>query len=286
MEIAMVSGQNAIDLVCVVCNNKPETQIGKAALFVEAVLENYPGYLGFARRCSFGRVYPASIAMGIQQGDIYVNSKNNCRTVLFWHKCGFAHISGKYDKAFLDSVYDIIIDKNGTNPRRFVLFADSQTAAFFKNKEHIEIERRYFFEYADNGRCIKSILPDNCEIREIDSEILSRINGRITPYFSWSDSEEFLSKGKGFCLLENGIAAAWAFTSAVSNEEIDIGVETDVRFQHKGYASAVSEVMVNYVLSENKTPVWACHYQNIGSTKLAEKLGFEKIEECAVVRRG
>ncbi len=286
MEIAMLSRQNAIDLIFNSCNNKAKLQIGKAVLFMEAVLENYSNYLSFAQKCRFGRVYPFSIAMGLQQGDIFVNSKNNCRTVLFWHKCGFAHISGGYDEAFLDSLYDIILDKKGMNPRRFLLFADSRTAEFYKNKENIEIERRYFFEYADNCNCAECILPNNCEIKEIDTEILSEINGRITPYFSWSDSKEFLSNGKGFCLFEKGIAAAWAFSSAVSDEEIDIGVETDVRFQHKGYASVVSRSMVNYVLSENKTPLWACHYQNTGSIKLAEKLGFKKTEECTVVRRG
>ncbi len=252
---------------------------------MKAVFQDYSDYLSFARNCRFGKVYPLSIVMDIQQGNIFVNAKNNCHTVLFWHKCGFAHISGEYDEAFLDSVYDIILDKKGINPRRFILFADTQTTEFFKNKELIEIEHRYFFAPADNCKYTEYVLPNNCEIKEIDSEILSKINGRITPYFSWSDPKEFLSKGKGFCLFENGIAAAWAFSSAVSDEEIDIGIETNVRFQHKGYASIVSRAMINYVLGENKIPTWACHYQNIASAKLAQKLGLIKIEECAVIRR-
>lgn len=79
--------------------------------------------------------------------------------------------------------------------------------------------------------------------------------------------------------------AAWAFSSAVSNNEIDIGIETDEKYQHKGFATAVSTAMIKYVLAQNKTPVWACHYKNIASSKLAERSGFDRTSECYVIKR-
>ena len=247
-------------------------------------LRSYSDYICYAESCKYGNIYPLSIAEGYHQGDIYVNSINNTQNVLFWHFSGFAFISGEYNRSFLESVYDIISDKNGTNPRRFILFADEQTMSFFETKENIDIERRYFFGF-ENKTFNKSIaLPSDCKLKPIDKNLLSKIKGRITPYFSWDNADEFLSKGKGYCVVCGEEVTAWAFSSAVSSNEIDIGVETAEKYQHKGLALAVSTAMIQYILAQNKTPVWACHYKNIASAKLAERSGFDRISECYVIK--
>lgn len=252
---------------------------------VEVEIKEYSDYISYAEKCSCGTVYPLSIAEKYQYGNIFVNSKGECHTVLFWHQSGFAFISGEYDESFLDFVYDMLIDRNKTNQRRFILFTDdNQIKRYFSARVNIEIEQRYFYEYKEPVCNIDSSYSDDFELRAIDYKLLGKIKGRITPYFSWRNSEEFLAKGKGYCILVDGNVAAWAFSSAVSDNEIDIGVETDERYQHRGYAAIVSKAMVQYVISENKTPVWACHHKNIASAKLAEKIGFEKTAECAVIK--
>lgn len=64
-------------------------------------LQSYSDYICYAANCKYGNVYPLSIAEGYQQGDIYVNSINNTKNVLFWHFSGFAFITEEYDKLFL-----------------------------------------------------------------------------------------------------------------------------------------------------------------------------------------
>ena len=71
-------------------------------------LQSYSDYICYAESCKYGNVYPLSIAEGYQQGDIYVNSINNTKNVLFWHFSGFAFISGEYNTSFLESVFDFI----------------------------------------------------------------------------------------------------------------------------------------------------------------------------------
>lgn len=245
--------------------------------------ENYSDFIDFARNCSCGNVYPLSIALNNQSGDIYAPSKEY-KTVLFWHYCGFAHISGEYNEDFLALVYDMIIDKDNKNDRRFILFSDNeQIKRFFECKNNIEIEKRYFYEHKE--RDVADILPEGCELKVIDSKHISEIKGRITPCFSWENGEEFLQKGKGYCIVTDGEVSAWAFSSAISDEETDIGVETAEKYQHRGYARIVSKTMVKYILSQNKTPVWACHYKNAASAKLAEKIGFHKTDECYVIKK-
>lgn len=247
---------------------------------------SYSDYISYAEECACGKVYPLSIAQGYQQGDIFTNSDSAPKTVLFWHYSGFAFVSGEYDESFLNEVYDIIADKENANTRRIILFTDdARTKAFFDNKEDVDTELRYFYEHKNNLSTPAIDLPCGCELKPIDAELLPMLRGRITPYFSWDNEDEFLSKGMGYCIVCDGEAAAWAFSAAVSDNEIDIGVETQENYQHRGLAAIVSQAMINYALSEGKAPVWACHYKNIASAKLAEKTGFEKVSECFVMKR-
>lgn len=247
-------------------------------------MQQYSDCKYIANDIKCGKVYPLSIAQLYQQGDIFTKAKTGFKTILFWHYSGFAFISGEYDECFLENVYDMISDRYRKNNRRFILLNDDElTIEYFKNKDNIEIERRFFFEYDQSHN--KSIdLPDNCEIKDIDAELVSKIHGRITPYFSWSSAEEFLSKGKGYCVVINDTVAAWAFSAAISDEEVDIGVETNENYRGMGFASTASIAMINYILAQNKKPVWACHFQNTASAKLAEKIGFKKVSECSIIK--
>lgn len=252
---------------------------------VKVDIQNYSDYIDFAKDCKCGKVYPLSIAKQYQPGDIYVNPQSGCNAVLFWHYSGFAFISGEYNESFLESVYEIVIDENNMNPRRFILFSDEKYIEnYFGNKENVDIEYRHFFEYKNQNCNLNYALPHNCEIKVIDDRILSKMEGRITPYFSWEHPEEFVAKGRGYCIISDGNIAAWAFSAAISDDEIDIGVETNENYQHRGFAAIVSKAMISYILDKNKIPVWACHYKNTASAKLAMKIGFDKIAECAVIK--
>ena len=240
----------------------------------------YKEYEDYAASGTCSAVYPLSVVQGCQSGDIFVNDGT---AALVWHYCGFALVLGEYDDAFLEEVYGLMTDK--TNTRRFVLFADDERMVeFFGSKADILTERRSFFEYIHDDSKTVFELPEGYELKEIDSEIISRMKGRITPAFSWSNTDEFLNKGKGYCVMHGGEPAAWAFSSAVSDKEIDIGVETNEGYRKRGLAFAAAQMMVRYVLGENKRPVWACHSENIASEKLAQKLGFEKAYECRTIR--
>ena len=42
--------------------------------------------------------------------------------------------------------------------------------------------------------------------------------------------------------------------------------------------------MIQYATQQAKKPVWACHYKNAASEKMAEKLGFIKVSECVIIK--
>ncbi|MBQ5310922.1 MAG: hypothetical protein ILP19_02625, partial [Oscillospiraceae bacterium] len=166
-------------------------------------------YSVFAEMIVCGTVYPLSMTQGYQHGDIYTDG----RAVLFHHDCGFAFLSGTAGEDTLEAVYSLM-DNCG---RRFVLFSeDDGITEFLSKKPGIHTDMRYFYEYSGAQ---KKALPGGMELREIDSDIISALDGRIVPAFSWS-TDRFLSRGKGFAVMCGDEAASWAFSAAVSGDEI------------------------------------------------------------------
>ena len=232
-----------------------------------------------AEMITCGAVYPESVMQGYQQGEQITLS--GCRIVR--HSCGFAFIFGIPTARDLEQII-FLMHKAGENGERFVLFCENERLGrYFEMNSGVKVEKRYFFELAQQSPSVTA-LPQGFVIKPIDASILSRLDGRIKPSFSWESGERFLKNGKGFCAMYGDTPAAWAFSAAVSDREIDIGVETLESFRGKGLAAAVAGKMAAYVLSIGKKPVWACHADNIASQKTAARAGFVKVRECRTVR--
>jgi len=227
-----------------------------------------------------GAIYPRSVLEGIQPGDVYTDGSAG----LIWHYSGFAFLCGEITQSLLHTVYSQFLQPNAEQPRRFLLFSEqTDVTAFFAQQPNLLIEQRQFFSFA--GTPQPPALPSGTQLAEIDSTLLRSLCGRITPSFSWENADSFLQNGKGYCVTVDGAPAAWAFSAAVSAEEIDIGVETGEAFRRKGYARAAVSAMIEYIIAQHKKPVWACHAQNAASGRLAESVGFVQTAECCTVRR-
>lgn len=225
-----------------------------------------------------GSIYPLSVVQGYQQGSI--TELENC--VLIWHFCGFAFLFGEPSKQDVSSIF-AMMQKAKADGKRFVLFNEKQNVTDAFSNLGAVIEERLFYEFAQD-KANEVILPDGFEIRQIDAQILPLLDGRIKPSFSWESDESFLKNGVGFCIMHGQTPAAWAFSAAVSDTEIDIGVETLEQYRGKGLAAAAANRMAAYSLSVGKKPVWACHSGNIASQRTAERVGFVKSDECFTIR--
>lgn len=237
----------------------------------------YPEILHLIAPASCGAVYPLSVAEGVQSGSIFTDDTR--KTVLIWHCCGFAFLFGKHDRALLDEVGQMILHP-ALYPRMLLFAPDAETAAFFREKPEFMLEQRLFFRYP-----AEKCPPESNGAAVITPDILPQIQGKITPAFSWKQPAEFFANGSGYCIMQDGMPAAWAFSAAVSAQEVDIGVETDECFRRRGFAFGAAAAMIQDTLSQGKVPVWACHAQNLGSQKLAAALGFVSCGQCVTVRK-
>ena len=226
---------------------------------------------------SYGAVYAYSVAEGVQTGTLYTDE--NRHILLVRHVCGFALLYGAYTEETLREIGEMILHPAPFS--RMLLFAPDDTAAeYFSRQADFTLEQRLFFRYG-----AKKLPPEQPAVTRLTPELTAQIQGKITPAFSWDDMDDFAERGTGFCAVQDGVPAAWAFSAAVSEREIDIGVETDERYRRRGLAFAASAAVIRETLRQGKTPVWACHAENTGSRKLAEALGFSMCGQCTTVRR-
>ena len=242
----------------------------------------YKEYIKYAKECVANRVYPISIAAGIQDGDIYTDD-NGC--TLFWHHCGFAYTAGKARSDTLEEIYQKFWAAD--TERRFVLITDSELVPdYYSGRDRLWFEKR--IEYSHGG--IPENLPepdDSFLIEQITAENMGDIRGRVTPSFSWKDSDTFLRHGFGFLARSkaDGSFAAVAFSSAVSPEEVDIGVETAGVYRRHGLASHLAYRMCGEIIQRGRKPVWAHAETNAGSQKTALSVGFKPCRTNTVIRK-
>ena len=250
-------------------------------------------YLEYAKRCSSNRVYPLSIVEGLQDGDIIPDDENDIKSVLFWHYSGFAYLSGDVGESFLQRIYEDYYLKEGD--RRFILITDDpKVIQFFSDKKELVLDKRIEYSFGSvqqkEFKCDYKIKSDykfksDYKIERIDESNFDRIQGRIIPSFSWSSKEQFLKNGFGYVVLDGEKVIAIAFSAAVSFEEVDIGVETDEHYQHKGLAKTLADRMCQEVLRIEKKPVWAHAAGNEGSKYTALAVGFAEDRVNTVIRK-
>ncbi len=243
---------------------------------------NYGNYILWAKENTANTVYPCSIAESFQAGDIYVNDGVNVESVFFWHYCGFGYISGKASEKMLNNIYSEMISSH--NDRRLVLItSDDDVIAFFRDRD-VLMDSRTEYSYLHQGS-ILAIERNVFRIEQIDSENISKIEGRIIPSFSWESPDQFLKDGFGYIALDKGRVCAVAFSAAVSSDEVDIGVETHEEYRRKGLAGLLAGKMCEHIISIGKRPVWAHSILNKGSMNTALKCGFVQDRINTVIKK-
>ena len=228
--------------------------------------DEYLNYVPWAKANTANRVYPCSIAEGFQSGDIYVNEGADVETVLFWHYCGFAYISGTVSERIL---VEIMNDVCHQDKRRMLLITDADLAVRFFRQKGEEPGRRIEYEYG--GQADKT--NTDIDIRKIDSNNIHAITGRIIPAFSWKEPE-FLKNGCGNLAFDHERYCGVAFSAAASSEAIDIGVEVDPDYRGRGIAAALVQELCDEIIFQGKKPVWAHAETNAASMRTALRCGF------------
>lgn len=130
-----------------------------------------------------------------------------------------------------------------------------------------------------------SHIPRNYKIIMTTEEIFNELEGTVIPKDYWNNYNEFMDNGLGFTLIaENGCPISTAFASFTSSNKLEIGIETNEHYRFSGCAYMVCSHLIEYCITNGLEPVWSCNSANVGSRRLAEKLGFEEAKRVPYYR--
>lgn len=195
-------------------------------------------------------------------------------------------------KAYLDSELLPQIKKKGCHCFEFSIESDDireNILGMFQGKQ-LQTEREFSFRMRRIPTIDKSI-PKEYQIIRVDTELWRMLSdGRFDNadflrdrlLESWHSFDEFEYKSIAYCTVyENRIVAVIVGTANYKNI-IPIDIETEETHRRKGLAYAMSAEFIADCFQHNYIPQWDCVESNPSSYYMAQKLGFEKINENIV----
>ena len=228
-------------------------------------------------------------------GKIYVDNIENPKTFYVIHPYGMSLLFGNYNNIEFNNKFknyalniNNIRDKdewmqvfpNEWNNILHELFGNKLVNPENNNRKNnvIELNTRVNFKF-NQERFFKREKHVNSSIKIIrtDDKIYENMPGTVVPKYFWNNKEDFMKNGVGFSLFYNSELASTAYSSYVHDNKLELGIETVEIFRKMGFAEIVCCALIDYCIENDYEPIWSCKLSNIGSYKLAEKLGFEPI---------
>jgi GNAT superfamily N-acetyltransferase len=95
----------------------------------------------------------------------------------------------------------------------------------------------------------------------------------------WPAEERFYEAGFGTLAVREDEIICWCTAEYVSRNRCGIGIETSPRYERRGVATATAGRFVEVARERSITPCWECNAANMGSIRVAEKVGFARQTE-------
>jgi len=258
--------------------------------------ENYYKVIPYLAGVNINSLFARTIVEHKVKGEIYVDDCESPKTFYIIHPYGMTLLFGesenkKFNKSFKD--YVLNINKIRGNDEWMQAFPDSWHIELEKlfggnlmasiktehdlEQQKVEINTRGNFIFDRNLYISERKINSNLDINIVrtNKEILSTINGSVVPEYFWKNEDDFLENGVGFSLFYKGRLAATAFSSFILDNKLELGIETSTEFRGMGFAEQVCRALIDYCIDNQLEPIWACRLENVGSYKLAKKLGFQ-----------
>ncbi len=250
----------------------------------------------YLKKVTINNLFARAVAEQKVAGKIYVDDKSQPRTFYIVHPYGMSllfgnHLNNKFNTEFKkyalnskqtrrnhewmqafppqwDDVLKELFDIN-------LIPASENTNS--RHKNIIELNTRVNFKFDPNkySERKKQLASNRLRIVQTNKRIFETMKGSVIPSKFWDNSKDFLDKAMGYSLLIDGNPACTAFSAFIFEDMLELGIETIPEFRGKRFAQYTCGRLIDYCLEYGYEPVWACRLENIGSFKLAKKLGFE-----------
>lgn len=236
----------------------------------------------------FNTLFAESVINQTINGEIFVDNIKSPRTFYILHPYGMSLLLGENCHDFEWELYGYVqnSDKKRNKTEWMQAYPDHWHAALNKmvnknaNKQiqliEIDVRVNFKFNLAKYIELNPGCVDEHIEIKRTSADDFESMSGSVIPKYFWNTQNDFINKGVGYSVFYKNTLASIAFSSVVNSSYLELGIKTKEPFRGRNFAYMACCALLNYCLEKGLEPVWACRKSNIGSYKLAEKLGFEE----------
>ncbi|MDH5396854.1 MAG: GNAT family N-acetyltransferase [Cyclobacteriaceae bacterium] len=267
--------------------------------------EYYSKVFGTLKEVNINNLFARSVVENFVSGTVYVDDIDNPTTFYVVHPYGMSLLFGKNDnKEFNQEFKKYALNNNNIRdshewmqayPKQWdstlkKLFADCSIKSSENNsnltKNIIELNTRVNFKFdpIKYQDLKKEITPPQVPAIKTGKSEFENMQGNVIPLNFWNDTNDFLENAIGYSTYYENELACTAFAAYIMDNFLELGMETVAKFRGKGLAQYTCSKLIDYCLENNYEPIWACRLENIGSHKLAQKLGFTDILQIPYYR--
>lgn len=255
-------------------------------------------------KADINTLFAQAVLNGMVKGKIYADNEETPRTLYIKHPYGMSLLFGTTeDETFYKELtaYMLNTEHKRNNFEWLQIYPESNSSKIDTLIGNYIIKMNpnepYIVNYGEENRKILEFQRINFKFNQIkflaarnefysnlhnivitSETIYEQMTGSVLPKYFWNSYHEFISNGIGFTLLsEEGIPLSTAFASFVIGDKLEIGIETHQSSRGSGYATAACAKLIEYCMEHSLEPVWSCNSGNLGSRRLADKLGFEEV---------
>ncbi len=120
--------------------------------------------------------------------------------------------------------------------------------------------------------------PVEAELRRFwldDADDLERLSAEsFWVSQTWGGGRALAQSGYGWGAWVNGVLASIACTFYLGNDYEDIGIVTETPYRGTGLSSACTYELCLDIIARGRTPSWSTSPDNVGSWRVAQKVGF------------
>jgi hypothetical protein len=253
----------------------------------------------------FNHLFARAVIENMITGHVYVDHPHNIQTAYIVHPYGMTLLVGNPDNMDFNQEfkkYALNLDSQRTSfewmqtypgtwdNRLKNLFGDQLIPSSLNVSKTengmIELNTRVNFKFDKSTYLANKtrVNDENISIVPTDSKMFKEMPGTVVPKYFWNNEADFFKYGMSYSLLYKGELASMSFSSYKFDNQFELGIETNPIFRGKGLAEIVCSALIDYCIEKNYEPIWACRKENIGSYKLALKLGFQPILELPYYR--
>lgn len=263
---------------------------------IELKIKDYPKAIDSLKKVTINALFARAVIERHISGTVYADHKDKPTTFYVVHPYGMSLLFGNHTNAEFNSAFkEYALNKNGARNnvewmQAFPNDWDDVLKELFKesllkslaNKGNrtagmIELNTRVNFKFdLDNYSKFKANLtPAHGTITNTTEDIFNAMQGSVVPSNFWNNADDFLTNGVGFSWFFERQLACTAYSAFLMDNMLELGMETVPTYRGKGFAQHTCSRLIDYCIDNNLEPIWACRLENVGSVRLAEKLGFK-----------